>query len=216
MKKTELKPYPNNPRQISQEQFERLGNSMEEFGDLSGIVFNAKDGYLISGHQRVASLKERYGESAVEIKITEEKDGEKRGFVEPEHIQYREVSWDEGKAGLARLAANKHGGEWDDDLLQEELDKLVKLDVNIELSGFDNLNIKDEGFVTSFESPDGDKEPFQQMTFTLADKQAELIKNAMVDAKKQTEFDYCETFQNENSNGNALYYIVSQWVEQRT
>ena len=137
MKKTELKPYPNNPRQISQEQFERLGNSMEEFGDLSGIVFNAKDGYLISGHQRVASLKERYGESAVEIKITEEKDGEKRGFVEPEHIQYREVSWDEGKSGLARLAANKHGGEWDDDLLQEELDKLVKLDVNIELSGFD-------------------------------------------------------------------------------
>ena len=136
MKKTELKPYPNNPRQISQEQFERLGNSMEEFGDLSGIVFNAKDGYLISGHQRVASLKERYGESAVEIKITEEKDGEKRGFVEPEHIQYREVSWDEGKAGLARLAANKHGGEWDDDLLQEELDKLAKLDVNIELSGF--------------------------------------------------------------------------------
>jgi len=136
MKKTELKPYPNNPRQISQEQFERLGNSMEEFGDLSGIVFNAKDGYLISGHQRVASLKERYGESAVEIKITEEKDGEKRGFVEPEHIQYREVSWDEGKSGLARLAANKHGGEWDDDLLQEELDKLAKLDVNIELSGF--------------------------------------------------------------------------------
>jgi len=186
---------------------------MQEFGDLSGVVFNAQDGYLISGHQRVASLKERYGEFAIEINIVEETNGEKRGYVEPEHIQYREVNWDEGKAGLARLAANKIGGEWDDDLLQEELDKLIKLDVNIELSGFDNLNIKDEGFGTTFELADGDKEPFQQMTFTLSDKQAENIKNSIADIKKTVEYEYMETNGNENTNGNALSLMVEQWAE---
>jgi hypothetical protein len=61
----------------------------------------------------------------------------------------------------------------------------------------------------------GDKSPFQQMTFTLADEQAEQIKNAIADIKKTEEYKYVETFGNENSNGNSLYLIVMQWAEQR-
>ncbi len=63
--------------------------------------------------------------------------------------------------------------------------------------------------------PDGDKSPFQQMTFTLADEQAEQIKNAIVDIKATDDYKYCETFGNENSNGNALYLIIMQWAEQK-
>ena len=62
-----------------------------------------------------------------------------------------------------------------------------------------------------FTLPDGDKEPFQQQTYTLADKQAILIKNAITDIKKTEEFKYVETFGNENGNGNALYLLISQW-----
>lgn len=29
------------------------------------------------------------------------------------------------------------------------------------------------------------------------------------------EFKYCETFGNENGNGNALYLIIMQWAEQK-
>ena len=61
----------------------------------------------------------------------------------------------------------------------------------------------------------GDKAPFQQMTFTLADEQATVIKNAIADIKATEEYKYCETMGNENSNGNALYLIVSQWAGQR-
>ena len=66
-----------------------------------------------------------------------------------------------------------------------------------------------------FTLPDGDKAPFQQMTFTLADEQAEQIKNAIADIKQTEEYKYAETMGNENSNGNALYLIVMQWAEQR-
>ena len=66
-----------------------------------------------------------------------------------------------------------------------------------------------------FSLPDGDKAPFQQMTFTLADEQAEQIKNAIADIKQTEEYKYTETMGNENSNGNALYLIVMQWAEQK-
>jgi len=49
------------------------------------------------------------------------------------------------------------------------------------------------------------------MTFTLADAQAEAIKEALTLAKSEI----VETFGNENGNGNSLYAIVKQWVEQK-
>lgn len=57
----------------------------------------------------------------------------------------------------------------------------------------------------------GDKAPFQQMAFTLADKQAELIKEAIVKVKKTEKYNYVETYNNENTNGNAIYCIVEEW-----
>lgn len=62
-----------------------------------------------------------------------------------------------------------------------------------------------------FTLPDGDKTSFQQMTFTLSDEQVEVIKNALDQAKSING----ETYGNENRNGNALYWIVQQWVVQR-
>jgi len=134
--KIKLKDYPNNPRTISDDALSRLGKSMQEFGDLSGIVLNKRDGYLISGHQRVKSLIERYGKYDIDI-VETLPDGEQRGHVEPEHISFRLVDWDEGKAGAARLAANKQGGEWVQDKLDDELQKLIDLDIDMDLTGFE-------------------------------------------------------------------------------
>ena len=58
----------------------------------------------------------------------------------------------------------------------------------------------------------GDKEPFQQMTFTLADGQAETIKEALSKAKGDSNFEYIDKMGNENSNGNALFFIVQEWL----
>ena len=61
----------------------------------------------------------------------------------------------------------------------------------------------------------GDKSPFQQMTFTLADGQAEVIKEAIANAKKAQNYDFVERMGNENSNGNALFMIVQEWLNGR-
>jgi hypothetical protein len=55
---------------------------------------------------------------------------------------------------------------------------------------------------------DGDKEPFQQMTFTLADEQAGNVKEAI----KKALAEGCESEANQNRNGNALAMICEVYL----
>jgi hypothetical protein len=60
--------------------------------------------------------------------------------------------------------------------------------------------------------PTGDRQPFQQMTFTLADEQAVAVKDALAKAKA----DGGDTSDvNENSNGNALARIAETYLADR-
>ena len=86
---------------------------------------------------------------------------------------------------------------------------------NLEAWSGAGVDLDADDYGTDFELPEGDKAPFQQMTFTLADEQAEQIKNAIADIKQTDEYKYCETMGNENSNGNALYLIIMQWNEKK-
>jgi len=107
---------------------------------------------------------------------------------------------------------NVSGGEWDWDIIANEWNEVELIEWGLDLPVY--FNDSDE-LGTDFSLADGDKAPFQQMTFTLADAQAEQIKNAIADIKQTEEYKYCETLGNENSNGNALYLIVMQWAEQK-
>ena len=102
-------------------------------------------------------------------------------------------------------------GEWDWEQLANEWDADNLEDWGLDSVGFDNVQDLGEDFTL----PNGEKSPFQQMTFTLADEQAEQIQNAIADIKQTQEYKYAETMGNENSNGNALYLIIMQWVEQK-
>jgi len=88
------------------------------------------------------------------------------------------------------------------------------LDIHESIEDEDGVEYSEE-YGEDFSLPDGDKAPFQQMTFTLADEQAIQIQNAISDIKQTQEYKYAETMGNENSNGNALYLIIMQWAEQR-
>jgi len=57
--------------------------------------------------------------------------------------------------------------------------------------------------------PEGEKEPFQQKTFTLHDTQAETVDAAVQRAKDN---DFTGT-PNENSNGNALALICEHYLQ---
>lgn len=54
----------------------------------------------------------------------------------------------------------------------------------------------------------GDRQPFQQMTFTLHDEQAEQVKAAIDAAKAIGVFNS----PNENSNGNALVRVCETFL----
>lgn len=88
-----------NPRKITQENFEGLTYSIKEFGDLSGITFNRTTGNLVTGHQRVRSLIQEFGE---DLPIA------KNGILLPDgsHFHVRFVEWDEKKEVAANIAAN--------------------------------------------------------------------------------------------------------------
>jgi len=186
-------PNPSNPRIIKDDKFKKLVNSIKEFPqmlELRPIVVDSNM-VVLGGNMRLKACQAA-GLQEVDILIADQLTEEQKAeFIIKDNVGF---------------------GEWDWDLLANEWDVEALTEWGLDVGGFD-LNA--EQFGDEFSLPDGDKSPFQQMTFTLADEQTEQIKNAIADVKATDEFKYCETFGNENSNGNALYLIIMQWAEQK-
>ena len=190
----EVKSNPNNPRIIKDDKFKKLVASIKELPqmlELRPIVVN-EDMIVLGGNMRLKACKEAGLKEIPIIKASELNEEQQRAFIIKDNVGFGEWDWD--------ALAN----EWDAEQLEE-----WGLDV-WKGEGVDLDSLSDE-----FSLPEGDKAPFQQMTFTLADEQATQIKNAIADIKQTEEYKYCETMGNENSNGNALYLIVMQWAEQK-
>lgn len=77
--------------------------------------------------------------------------------------------------------------------------------------------IGDDDYGTDFELPSGDKGNIQQITFTLSNMQAELVKELIDKIQDTEEFKtYNESeSDNANKNGNALYMLLLKvnWEE---
>ena len=188
---------PKNPRILKDDKFIKLKKSLEddpEMLELREVIAYDNNGELIviCGNMRLKALKE-LGIKEVPTKIlpTETNINKLKAYTIKDNVSFGDHDWE--------VLSN----EWDSDQLE---------DWGLDLVGFD---LDSDELGTDFSLPDGDKSPFQQMTFTLADEQAEQIKNAIADIKQTEEYKYCETLGNENSNGNALYLIVMQWAEQK-
>jgi hypothetical protein len=189
---SEVKPNPSNPRIIKDAKFKKMVQSLKDFPEMASvrpIVVNS-DMVVLGGNMRLKAMVEA-GWDKVPVEV---------------------VKWGEEKQREFIIKDNVGFGEWDWELLANEWDVQQLEDWGLDVGGFD---VNHEEFGEGFSLPDGDKAPFQQMTFTLADEQAEQIKNAISDIKETEEYKYAETMGNENSNGNALYLIIMQWAEQR-
>jgi hypothetical protein len=189
----QVKSNPNNPRVIKDEKFKSLVKSIQDFPEMAEIrpiVVNA-DMIILGGNMRFKAMKEA-GWKEVPVIIADHLTPEQeREFIIKDNSGFGQWDWEMLAMG------------WDADKLEEW---------GLDLPGFD---LDSDKLGEEFTLPDGDKAPFQQMTFTLADEQAEQIKNAIADIKQTEEYKYAETMGNENSNGNALYLIITQWAEQR-
>ena len=188
---TELSPYAGNAKKHDSTQIANVAESIRQFGFVQPIVID-RDGVIVIGHCR-ALAAEKLGMQEVPCVCVDD--------LTPEQVN------------ALRIVDNKSNeSPWDFDILPDELAEL-------DFSGFDfDFGLESEGedyspdeFGDEFSLPDGDKPEICQMTFTLHQRQKELIEYAISAVKDNV----TETFGNTNGNGNALYEVVKQWAEQR-
>jgi hypothetical protein len=191
-----IKANSKNPRVIKDDKFKKLVKSIQDFPEMLEkrplVCFTDSDGkYVVLGGNMRLKAAQEVGLKELPIVLADDWTHEQRDeFLIKDNVGFGEWDWDQ--------LAN----EWDAGKLDE-----WALDIPNYITA--------DGFGEDFSLPDGDKAPFQQMTFTLSDEQAEQIKNSIADIKQTEEYKYAETMGNENTNGNALYLIIMQWAEQR-
>jgi len=111
----DIKPYNKNPRKISDKAIDMVATSIKEFGFQQPIVVDMKD-EIVVGHTRYQASK----------KLNLKKVPVVRGdFTDEQAKAYR----------IADNRINEETG-WDYNFLQEELNNLLDLDVDLNLTGF--------------------------------------------------------------------------------
>lgn len=136
----DINPAKYNPRvqlKPGDQEWDALKNSLDRFGVATPLVVNETTGNLVSGHQRLAVLKQS-GETRVEVVL---------------------IQMDEGKEKLLNVALNKIEGEWDEEKLKELFDEVD--DEDIKFTGFTEEDIE---ALYDGEEPDydEDEEPEEQ------------------------------------------------------
>jgi hypothetical protein len=197
VKISKVKGNPSNPRIIKNDKFKKLVKSIQEFPEMLKLrpIVVDEDMMVLGGNMRLKASKDA-GLKEVWIEVAEGlTEEQKKEFIVKDNVGFGEWEWD------------MLGNEWDSVQLAE-----WGLDV---WQNEDDVSINEIDTEDVFSLPDGEKSPFQQMTINLADEQVIKIKEAIQEIKYTEEYKYVETFGNENSNGNALYLLAMQWVEQK-
>jgi len=187
----------DNPRQISEAKLESLKKSIRDFEKMLSLrpIVVDETNTVLGGNMRLRALQALGYDEIPDEWVKQAADlteAEKRQFIIKDNVGFGEWDWD------------ALGNEWNADELT---------DWGLEIPEWAALDPGELG--EEFSLPEGDREPFQQMTFTLADEQAQQLNQAITDAKALEEYKYIETFGNENGNGNALYLIIMQWAGQK-
>jgi hypothetical protein len=185
-----------NYRKHSDKNKELINKSLEECGAGRSILIDADD-EIIAGN----GVYEQAQALNIPVKVIET-DG-------TELIAVKRTDLNTNDERRKRLAVMDNSAsdtsEFDMPLLLEDFEAVDLSEMGVE---FDGLDCETE----MPELKSGDKSPFQQMTFTLADGQAEIIKEALKVASEQPGYEYNDKMGNENRNGNALFYIVNEWL----
>lgn len=187
----ELTPYAGNAKKHDSTQIANVAESIRQFGFVQPIVID-RDGVIVIGHCR-ALAAEKLGMKEIPCVCVDD--------LTPEQVN------------ALRIVDNKSNeSEWDFDILPDELAELDFSGFDFDFSfGTEGEDYSPDEFSDDFTLPDGDKPEICKMTFTLHQRQKELIEYAISIVKDNVS----ETFGNTSGNGNALYEVVKQWAEQR-
>jgi len=129
-----VNPADYNPRKISAEDMKKLVKSISTYGFVAPIIINDTTGKVIGGHQRVAAAE----------------------FLKIKEIPAIFVSLDPTMEKAFNLALNKISGEWDIPKLKDVLGEIETGDFDIEITGFDEIEI--EQLMTSIHLDDEEED----------------------------------------------------------
>ena len=113
---TSLKPYPRNARTHSKKQIKQIAASIERFGFVNPVLIG-DDGEIITGHGRVEAARQLGMTTVPTLALSHLSKTERRAYVLADN----------------KLALN---AGWDREILAIELQGLVDLDFEVELTGF--------------------------------------------------------------------------------
>lgn len=113
---TSLRPYGRNARTHSKKQIQQIANSIARFGFTNPVLIG-DDGEILAGHGRVEAAKLLKIMRVPALRLSHLNEAERRAYI---------------------LADNKlaQNAGWDRELLAIELQGLIDLDFNLELTGF--------------------------------------------------------------------------------
>src|SRR5439155_1008198 len=117
----ELRPYANNARTHSKKQIQQIAQSIKKFGSCNPVLIDDK-GQIIAGHGRVEAAKLLGLHAVPTVRLSHLSEADKRAYV---------------------LADNKLAQKagWDREILAIELQGLIDLNVEVELTGFEMAEV---------------------------------------------------------------------------
>ena len=196
----DLMPAEYNPRKDlkpGDQEYEKLKRSLEEFGYVEPVIWNKATGRVVGGHQRLKVL--------MDMGITE--------------VDCVVVDMPEDKEKALNIALNKITGDWDPVKLTEVIGELDLEDYDLSLTGYSEkeleailaeVRLDPDSLTDEFELPDREHVTEHTMNVTMHKEQIAIVEAAIDLALEEGDV---VTFGNENRNGNGLYKVVSEWLE---
>lgn len=188
----DLTPDPENARQHDDKNLKAIQGSLKEFGQRKPIVIT-EAGVIVAGNGTVEAAK-------------------RLGWTEIDAVKVPS-DWTPNQIKAFALADNRTAelATWNMEVLDEQLWELEQEELDVTVLGFESR------IVAEVEDPftllkDEPRKDATQMTFTVTLEQAEVIREKLRRAKQSPRLIKDE---NENSNGNALYLIASEWEDER-
>ena len=209
VKAEKLIPYEFNNKIHDETQVNRIANSIREFWFLQPLVIDQHNFWLASNLQCQTII-------ILFWSITSGWRNQKLWMKELPCVRVENLTDEQIKK--FRILDNKlNESAWNEDNLKVEIQELKnfniwELEISVEDLFPDLQIIWPDGFWEWFSLPDGEKDKFGQMKFILAEEQKELIEQAIKEVKETDLYKSQMNYWNENSNWNALYCIVSQWI----
>ena len=181
---------PANARKHDQANLDAIKASLARFGQTKPIVLHANGTTIIAGNGTWQAAKD-LGWTTIAAAPTSLSDADA-------------IAYGIADNRTAELA------EWNDETLRELISGLpdeLQLATSMDLDKYGGLEIESADFPSL---SDQDRQPYQQMTFSLHDDQSETVRQALEKAKEKG-FD--KNPDNENSNGNCIYAICCHFLE---